>query len=100
MVRVSKGTFSERTWQIAQNVFGIMTAQELSASSCSANFQQFGGTNAGESPICATDGALRAVASPFQYFHQNILEVLRFAAWNNEEYVLCNLPIPTLKSTF
>jgi len=33
--------------------------------------------DADESPICATDGALRAVASPFQYFHQNILEAFR-----------------------
>jgi hypothetical protein len=62
---MSKVFFSECTRQIAQNVFGIVTAQDLSASSCSANFQQFDGTDAGESPICATDGALRAVASPF-----------------------------------
>jgi hypothetical protein len=90
----SQAIFSEYTWQIAQNVFGIVTAQELSASSCSAKPQQFGGKDADESPICAMDGALRAVASPSQYFHQNMLEALRSVAWNNEEYILCNLPIP------
>ena len=97
---MSKGDFSECTWQIAQNVFRILNAQDLSASSCSANSQQFGGTDAGESPICATDGALRAVASPSPYFHQNILEALRSVAWNNEEHILCNLPKPTRKTTF
>jgi hypothetical protein len=86
--------FSEYIWQIAQNVFGIVTAQDLSASSCSANSQQFGGKVADESPICAMDGTLRAVASLLQYFHQNMLEALRSAARNNEEYVLCNLPTP------
>ena len=77
-----------------------MTAQDLSASSCSANFQQFGGMDADESLICATDGALRAVASSFRHFHQNMSESLRSVAWNNEEYVLCNLLIPIRESTF
>ena len=63
-----KDVFSECTWQIAQNVFGIVTAQDLSASSCSARLQQFGGKDADESPICAMDGALRAVASLSQQF--------------------------------
>ena len=61
---------------------------------CSAELQQFGDTDVDESPICAMDGALRAVASLFHHLHQNILEALRSVAWNNEEYVLCNLPIP------
>ncbi|MCI8294138.1 MAG: hypothetical protein HFH53_11510 [Hespellia sp.] len=35
---------------------------------CSVSFQQFGGMDADESPICAMDGALRAVASDLNSF--------------------------------
>ena len=76
-----------------------MTAQDLSASLCSADSQQFGGKDAAESPICAMDGALRAVASLYDNIEAEHLEALRSRAWNNEEYVLCNLLKPISKSS-
>ena len=54
--------------------------------------------DAGESPVCAMDGALRAVASVLYCFSSEHLEALRFGTGIKEEYNLCNLPDTMKKS--
>ena len=74
-----------------------MNMEKPRTSSCSVDFQQFDGMDAGESPNCATDGASRAVASRRVTSIQNILEVLGFGSLNKKN-LICAFASRNLKN--